>query len=117
MGNSNSSKGVIMNNNQDNNQDNNNQNGFFDKNPILVFVIFSVVTVMAFKSFFGTDEMNVNGGSTAYGQSINKNVAYSDIKKLIQNGQIEYVGIGEIRILKQLANQLVEYKLFIEQEK
>ena len=87
-----------MNNNQDNNQNNNNQNGFFDKNPIFVFVIFSVVTIMAFKSFFGTDDMNVNGGSTPYGQTINKNVAYSDIKKLIQNGQIEYVGIGDQNI-------------------
>ncbi len=83
---------------QNNNQDNNNSNGFFDKNPILVFVIFSIVTVLAFKSFFGTDEMNVNGGSTPYGQNQTKNVAYSDIKKLIENGQIEYVGIGDMNI-------------------
>jgi cell division protease FtsH len=60
-----------MNNNQDNNN-NDNRNGFFDKNPILVFVIFSVVTIFAFKSLFPSDDMNVNGGSTAYGQSVNK---------------------------------------------
>jgi cell division protease FtsH len=89
-----------MNNQQQNNNEdnNNNQNGFFDKNPILVFVIFSVVTIMAFKSFFGTDDMNVNGGQAAYGQNVNKNVSYSDIKKLIANGQIEYVGIGDQNI-------------------
>jgi len=86
-----------MNNNQGN-KNNDNKNGFFDKNPILVFVIFSIVTIFAFKSLFPTDDMNVNGGSTAYGQSVNKNVAYSDIKKLIQNGQIEYVGIGDQNI-------------------
>ncbi|MEA3290521.1 MAG: ATP-dependent zinc metalloprotease FtsH [Campylobacterota bacterium] len=87
-------------NNQDNNnqQNNNNPNGFFDKNPIFVFIIFSIVTILAFKSFFGTDDMNMNGGSTAYGQSTTKNVAYSDVKKLIQNGQIEYVGIGDMNI-------------------
>ncbi len=89
----------MMRNNQDNNPgNNNNPNGFFDKNPILVFVIFSVVTIFAFKSFFGNDDMNINGGSTAYGQSVTKNVAYSDVKKLIENGQIEYVGIGDTNI-------------------
>jgi len=85
-------------NNKKNNNENNNPNGFFDKNPILVFVIFSIVTIMAFKSFFPTDDMNVNGGVPAYGKSINKNVAYSDIKTLINNGQIEYVGIGDQNI-------------------
>jgi len=85
-----------MDNQQNNN--NNNSNGFFDKNPIIVFVIFSIVTIMAFKSFFPSDDMNVNNGQPAYGQSINKNVAYSDIKKLISNGEIEYVGIGETNI-------------------
>ncbi|MEA3353517.1 MAG: ATP-dependent zinc metalloprotease FtsH [Campylobacterota bacterium] len=89
-----------MNNNQDNNnqQNDNNQNGFFDKNPIFIFIVFSIVTILAFKSFFGTDEMNINGTSTAYGQSVTKNVAYSDVKSLIQNGQIEYVGIGDMNL-------------------
>jgi len=85
-----------MNNQQ--NKNNNNSNGFFDKNPIIVFVIFSIVTIMAFKSFFPADGMNVNDGQTAYGQSSSKNVAYSDIKKLINNGEIKYVGIGDTHI-------------------
>ncbi len=86
-----------MNNQQ---QDNNNKgpNGFFDKNPIIVFVIFSIVTIMLFKSFFPSDDMSINGGQTAYGQSVTKNVAYSDVKNLIQNGQIDYVGIGDQNI-------------------
>ncbi|MBD3840298.1 MAG: ATP-dependent zinc metalloprotease FtsH [Campylobacterales bacterium] len=88
-----------MNNQQNNNNQNkNNGNGFFNNNPILVFVIFSIVTVMAFKSFFPSDDMSVNGGATAYGQSTSKNVSYSDIKQLIANGQIEYVGIGDTNI-------------------
>ena len=85
-------------NNNNNNNGNDNSNGFFDKNPIIVFVLFSLVTIMAFKSLFPQDDMNVNGGTAAYGKNINKNVAYSDIKKLINNGQIEYVGIGETNI-------------------
>jgi len=87
-----------MSNKNNNQNDNNNSNGFFDKNPIVVFVVFSIVTIMAFKSFFPSDDMNVNGGNPAYGQSVSKNVAYSDIKKLINNGQIEYVGIGDTNI-------------------
>ena len=84
--------------NNNNNNDNKNSNGFFDKNPIVVFVVFSIVTIMAFKSFFPADDMNVNGGANAYGQSVNKSVAYSEIKKLINNNQIEYVGIGDTNI-------------------
>ncbi len=87
-----------MSNNNGNQNDNKNSNGFFDKNPIVVFVVFSIVTIMAFKSFFPSDDMNVNGGANAYGQSISKNVAYSEIKKLINNNQIEYVGIGDTNI-------------------
>ena len=89
-----------MNNQQNNNNNNgnNNPNGFFEKNPIIVFVIFSLVTIMAFKNLFPQDDMNVNSGTGAYGKSINKSVAYSDIKRLINNGQIEYVGIGDTNI-------------------
>jgi len=85
-------------NNKQNNNNNNNSNGFFDKNPIVVFVVFSLVTIMAFKSFFPSDDMNINGGATAYGKNVSKSVAYSDIKKLINNGQIDYVGIGDTNI-------------------
>ena len=84
--------------NNNNNNNDNNPNGFFDKNPIIVFIIFSIVTIMAFKSFFPEDAMNVNGGSSGYGQTVNKSVAYSDLKKLIVNGDIQYVGIGDTMV-------------------
>ncbi len=84
--------------NKQNKNDNNNPNGFFDKNPIIVFVIFSVVTIMAFKSFFPSDDMSMTTGQPVYGQSVTKNVAYSEIKKLINKDQIEYVGIGDTNI-------------------
>ena len=83
--------------NQQNNK--NNSNGFFDKNPIIVFVIFSIVTIMAFKSFFPSDEVSANGGQPIYGQqTVSKNVSYSEIKTLINSGQIDYVGIGDTNI-------------------
>jgi len=74
--------------------DKNNKN-FFEKNPIIVFVIFSAVTIMAFKSLFPQDSMNANAQQAPYGQSKYQKVSYSDLKKLIKNGQIEYVGIGD----------------------
>ena len=85
-----------MNNKQSN--QNSNQNNFFDKNPIIVFIIFSLLTIGLFKNFFPSDDINVNNGMTAYGKSVTKNVAYSDIKKLISSGAIDYVGIGDMSI-------------------
>ena len=79
---------------KNNKQDNNNKN-FFEKNPIIVFVLFSLVTIMAFKNLFPQDGMNVNGTQDIYGQTNYKKVSYSDLKDLIKNGQIEYVGIGD----------------------
>ena len=89
-----------MSNQQQNNNENNNNNnnGFFDKNPIFAFIIFSIVTILAFKNFFPSDDMNINGGNTAYGQNTNKSIAYSDLKKLITSGQIDYVGIGDTTV-------------------
>ena len=86
------------NQNKQNNNNNNNDNdkGFFN-NPILVFVIFSIVSIMAFKTLFPQDDMNANTANGTYGQQI-KTVSYSDLKTLINNGSIEYVGIGPTTI-------------------
>ena len=86
----------MANDEQPNNNKNN--NNFFNQNPIIVFIIFSLVTIMAFKTFMPSDDMNANGGIAAYGQTQNKQVAYSDLKTLIKSGQIEYVGIGNTTI-------------------
>ena len=84
----------MSNNNQNNNnQNNNNNNNFFNNNPIIVFVIFSLISVMVFKNLFPQDDMNVNGSQSVYGQ-VNKSISYSDLKGLISTGQIDYVGIG-----------------------
>jgi cell division protease FtsH len=85
-----------MNNNQNDNKNNNN---FFNNNPLLVFVLFSIVTIMAFKALFPENQAgSSNSNMQAYGKSKNKTVPYSELKKLIPSGQIEYVGIGNTQV-------------------
>jgi cell division protease FtsH len=87
---------MINNNNKNDKNNNNDDNGFFN-NPILVFAIFSIVAILAFKSLFPQDDMNANKAAGVYGQTT-KTVAYSDLKNLINQGAIEYVGIGNTSI-------------------
>ncbi|CAM3416007.1 ATP-dependent zinc metalloprotease FtsH [Arcobacter aquimarinus] len=94
------------NNNQNNNQNfnnnnnNNNNNNFFNNNPLLIFVIFSIVTIFAFKAIFPEEQMGnaTNSNMQAFGQTSNKTIAYSDLKRMISSGKIEYVGIGNTQI-------------------
>lgn len=83
--------------NNDNNQQNNNNNNFFNNNPLLVFVLFSLVTIFAFKALFPEDQVGGNNAQ-AFGASSNKTVSYSELKNLITSGRIEYVGIGNSQI-------------------
>ncbi|MCG3678040.1 ATP-dependent zinc metalloprotease FtsH [Aliarcobacter butzleri] len=98
-------------NNNINNNDNN--NNFFNNNPILIFVIFAIVTIFAFKTIFSDETMGVsNSNIQAFGQSSNKTIAYSDLKKLISAGKIEYVGIGNTQIRaisKSEGGQVITY--------
>lgn len=98
-------------NNNINNNDNN--NNFFNNNPILIFVIFAIVTIFAFKTIFSDETMGVsNSNVQAFGQSSNKIIAYSDLKKLISAGKIEYVGIGNTQIRaisKSEGGQVITY--------
>ncbi|RXJ86812.1 ATP-dependent zinc metalloprotease FtsH [Arcobacter sp. CECT 8985] len=89
-----------MANKQQNNNDNGKGNNFFNNNPLLVFVIFSIVTIFAFKALFPEGELEGSGNSNiaAYGKTKHKTVPYSELKKLISNGKIEYVGIGNTQI-------------------
>ncbi|EAL9780325.1 ATP-dependent metallopeptidase FtsH/Yme1/Tma family protein [Campylobacter upsaliensis] len=81
-------------NNKNNNAPQN--NNFFNKNPIFVFAIFAIVMVIVFKSFF-------DGGTSSFGRNlsgseVSKNVPYSELKKLIESGQISQVSIGQSTI-------------------
>ncbi|WP_428024780.1 ATP-dependent zinc metalloprotease FtsH [Arcobacter sp.] len=85
-------------NKQDKNNNNNNNN-FFSNNPLLVFVLFSLVTIMVFKALFPEDQGTIaNQNIQAFGQTKHKNIAYSDLKNLISSGKVEYVGIGNTNV-------------------
>jgi len=102
---------------KDNNQNNKNEgnnNNFFNNNPLLVFVLFSIVTIFVFKTVFPQSETTgpTNGQIQSYGTTQQKTVPYSELKKLINNGQIEYVGIGNTTvkaISKQTATGIIAY--------
>ncbi|TQR61017.1 cell division protein FtsH [Campylobacter troglodytis] len=90
-----------MNNNP--NQQDQNKNSFFNKNPILIFAIFAVVAILLFKSF--ADNSGSIGGLGAEGS---RNIAYSELKKLIESNQIAQVSIGQSSI-RALSNQNTVY--------
>jgi cell division protease FtsH len=87
------------------NQNNNNQdpkknggnNNFFNNNPLMVFVLFSVLTIFLFKTFFG-EETQTNNNMNQYAQTKQKTTSYSEVKNLIKSGQVEYVSIGNTMI-------------------
>ena len=78
----------------ENNNKQDDDKGFFQKNPLLVFLIFSIIIVMAFKNLFPEEEMSLSQGVTPYNQTKSKMIAYSDVKKLISSDQIRYVSIS-----------------------
>ncbi|QOG12812.1 ATP-dependent zinc metalloprotease FtsH [Arcobacter sp. FWKO B] len=86
------------NNNQDpNNKNNGGGNNFFNNNPLMVFVLFSVLTIFLFKTFFG-EEPTQNGQMAQYSQTKQRTTSYSEVKTLIKAGQVEYVSIGNSTI-------------------
>ena len=84
----------------DNKNSNNNGNNFFNNNPLLVFVLFSMVTIFAFKAIFPEEQVTNMGanGQTISGTSSNRTIPYSELKKLISSGKVEYVGIGSTQV-------------------
>ena len=82
-------------NNQNNNQNNGDNNGFFNKNPIIIFAIFAIVIVLAFRSFSG-DGLGGTFGLGSNAQS--KMVAYSEFKDMLKNKQLNEVAISETTI-------------------
>ncbi|EIJ9772252.1 ATP-dependent zinc metalloprotease FtsH, partial [Campylobacter jejuni] len=68
---------------------------FFNKNPIFIFAIFAIIMIIIFKGFF---DGNGSFGGALNGNEVNKNVPYSELKKLIESGQINQVSIGQTTI-------------------
>lgn len=89
---------MLDNNSQNSNNKNTpNGNNFFNKNPILVFAIFAIVTIFLFKTF-----VDGSGGLMDGAQS--RNIPYSELKKMIESNQISQVSIGQTSI-RAVTNQ------------
>ena len=74
---------------------NNGGNNFFNKNPILIFAIFAIVIVIAFRGLGGGEMDGTLLGQSAAGS---KSTSYSEIKEMIKNKQVAQVGISETSI-------------------
>ncbi len=80
-----------------NNGDNN--NNFFNKNPLVLFAIFSVVLILLFKSLINPNEGLENTEKDFTTQSARtQNINYFELKELIKKGEITYVAIGQTMI-------------------
>ncbi|MDR3345996.1 MAG: ATP-dependent zinc metalloprotease FtsH [Campylobacteraceae bacterium] len=70
-------------------------NNFFNKNPLFVFFIFSLVVIFVFKTFVSpSSDTELTGG----GNLVTKDINYYDFKELVKNDKIESVGIGPTTI-------------------
>lgn len=78
-------------------QDNKKQgNNFFNQNPILLFVIFSIIAVLVFKNFVNDAAIGEDGlAGDQNTKKITKNLGYYEFKELVKAGQVEFVGIGQ----------------------
>ena len=80
--------------------DKKNDNNFFNKNPLILFIIFALVIIVIFRSIApsATGEVSaiVNGNQPVM------RLTYSDIKKLAEEKKLEYVAIGKAIIKAKL---------------
>ena len=87
-----------MNNNPNQQGGNNmppNNNNFFNKNPILIFAVFAIIAILLFRSF---NNSPTSLASNALSSEPSRNIAYSELKKLIESNQIARVDIGQTTI-------------------
>lgn len=82
-------------NNSSNNKGNPQNNGFFNKNPIFIFAVFAIAIIVIFKGLF---DGNASFSGMLNGRETHKNIPYSELKKLIEGGQINQVSIGQTTI-------------------
>ena len=73
------------------NDDNN--NNFFNKNPLLTFVIFSIVIIFVFKTLVGDPDSGLGNGMKS-GAVQNKETTYSELKNMIKNKKGSIINIA-----------------------
>ncbi|MGP1451031.1 MAG: ATP-dependent zinc metalloprotease FtsH [Wolinella sp.] len=81
----------------DKNRHDKNQN-FFNQNPLMLFAIFSIVAILLFRTFSGDGSTVDSIGSRLGGSTVNKNINYFELKKLIESKEVNFVAIGQTMI-------------------
>lgn len=77
------------------NNDSNNGKPPISKNPVFIFIILGIVSIILYKSF-STDDSSIFG--RLGGNSISQTIEYSEFKQLIKSGQIQSVSIGQTMV-------------------
>jgi len=70
---------------------------FFNKNPLITFAIFSIAVIILFKAVIG-DENELSGKMNGQNVTRTQEISYADLKRLIQDKQVEKVSIGQTYI-------------------
>ena len=73
-------------------------NNIFNHNPLLMFVIFAIIAIVIFRFMSLSGEV-----SKLSGASTTKTINYYEMKKLIENKEVDFVAIGQTNI-KATAN-------------
>ena len=83
-----------------NKNDKNGNNNFFNQNPLVVFAIFSLLIIILFKGIIEPGVGNEGFSNTGIqnGKQISKTINYFELKQLIKDKSINYVGIGNTSI-------------------
>ncbi|MCH5323369.1 MAG: ATP-dependent zinc metalloprotease FtsH [Helicobacter sp.] len=68
-------------------------NNFFNQNPILMFIIFAIIAIVAFRFIAPSGELTKLSGAAN-----TKNINYYELKKLIENKEVDFVAIGQTNI-------------------
>ena len=68
-------------------------NNFFNQNPLLMFVIFAIIAIVAFRMLSPSGEVGKLSGATT-----TKTINYYELKKLIENKELDFVAIGQTNI-------------------
>lgn len=70
---------------------------FFNKNPLITFALFSVAVIILFKAIIG-DDNDLSGKISGQSVTRTQEISYADLKRLIQDKQVEKVSIGQTYI-------------------
>ncbi len=99
-----------MSQNESNPTPDNKNNNFFNKNPLIAFALFSVIIIVLFKALIG-DESDLSAKVNGQNVTRTQEISYADLKKLINNKQVEKVSIGQtyIRAIGNDGNGKVAY--------